>query len=294
MRVEDIARVRAFNRLVAERVGALDETYLGRGRPLAETRLLWEIGPGGADVRELRRRLAIDSGYASRMLRSLESRRLISVRQDSRDRRVRRAVLTEAGLAEYAVLDRMSDELVRSILRPLDERQQRRLLTAMEEVQRLFRASMITIEETDAAGADARWCIEQYFAELNARFDGGFNPTRANRADPADLTPPNGLFLLARFRGEPLGCGGLKFHGDAPAEIKRMWVAPGSRGLGLGRRMLGELERRAAAAGAPAVQLETNRALTEAISLYRTAGYRQVEPFNAEPYGDHWFEKTLP
>ncbi len=51
-----VGRVRRFNRAVTERVGALDETYLGRGRPLAETRLLWEIGPDGADVRDVRTR----------------------------------------------------------------------------------------------------------------------------------------------------------------------------------------------------------------------------------------------
>ena len=72
-----------------------------------------------------------------------------------------------------------------------------------------------------------------------------------------------------------------------------MWVAEAVRGLGIGRRLLAELESRAAAAGARAVQLETNRSLTEAISLYRSAGYREVDAFNDEPYADHWFEKSL-
>ena len=72
-----------------------------------------------------------------------------------------------------------------------------------------------------------------------------------------------------------------------------MWVAESARGLGIGRRLLGELESRAAANGARVVRLETNRALTEAMSLYRSAGYREVDAFNDEPYAHHWFEKQL-
>jgi len=107
------------------------------------------------------------------------------------------------------------------------------------------------------------------------------------------MTPPAGLFLVATLHGEPAGCGALKFHPGAPAEIKRMWVAPEARGLGLGRRILAELETRAATHGVRVLRLETNRALGEAIGLYRAAGYREVTPFNDEPYAHHWFEKTL-
>ena len=69
-----------------------------------------------------------------------------------------------------------------------------------------------------------------------------------------------------------------------------MWIAPAARGLGLGRRMLHELEQRSRRG---VVRLETNRNLTEAISLYRAAGYDEVAPFNDEPYAHHWFEKRL-
>jgi DNA-binding MarR family transcriptional regulator/GNAT superfamily N-acetyltransferase len=288
-----VARVRSFNRAVTERVGALDEEYMGRGRPLGEARLLWEIGLEGAEVRELRRRLAIDSGYVSRLLRSLEADGLVAVETDPTDRRVRRARLTRAGRDERAALDRVADDRALSILGPLDERQRTRLVRAMEEVERLLLASSITIEPEDPSTDDARWCIEQYFAELEQRFDGGFDPARSIPADPAELTPPSGLQLVARRREQPLGCGALKLHGDEPAELKRMWVSPEARGLGLGRRLLRELEQRAADAGARAVRLETNGSLTEAIALYRASGYDEVAPFNDEPYAHHWFEKAL-
>ena len=73
-----------------------------------------------------------------------------------------------------------------------------------------------------------------------------------------------------------------------------MWVAPTARGLGLGRRLLVELERAAADHGVRTLRLETNQNLTEAIALYRSAGYVEVERFNDEPYAHHWFEKRLP
>jgi GNAT superfamily N-acetyltransferase len=129
--------------------------------------------------------------------------------------------------------------------------------------------------------------------ELGVRFDAGFDPTLGISAHPHELTPPAGLLLVAHLRDEPVGCGGLKFHDNAPAELKRMWVAPQARGLGLGRRLLQELERHAREAGVTTLHLETNRNLTEAITLYRRSGYQEVPAFNDEPYAHHWFEKRL-
>jgi ribosomal protein S18 acetylase RimI-like enzyme len=99
--------------------------------------------------------------------------------------------------------------------------------------------------------------------------------------------------VIARLRDRPIGCGALKLHGRAPAEVKRMWIATAARGLGLGRRLLDELERYARAAGVTVLRLETNRTLSEAIALYRKSGYREANAFNDEPYADYWFEKQL-
>jgi GNAT superfamily N-acetyltransferase len=145
----------------------------------------------------------------------------------------------------------------------------------------------------DPGSADAQSCVGQYFAELNARFNTGFDPSQSISADIAELTPPAGLFLIARAAGRPVGCGALKFHAGAPAELKRMWVARDARGLGVGRRLLAELEREARAAGVEVLHLETNASLTEAIALYRGSGFVEVPAFNGEPYAHHWFEKRL-
>jgi GNAT superfamily N-acetyltransferase len=166
-------------------------------------------------------------------------------------------------------------------------------VAAMADVERLLLASAVRVGPCDPRHPDARWCLGSYFSELARRFDAGFEPARSISADDDELTPPAGLLLIATLYGEPVGCGGFKLHDDAPAEIKRMWVAPAARGLGLGRRLLADLECRAADGGARVARLETNRTLTEAIRLYRASGYREVTPFNDEPYAHHWFEKTL-
>jgi DNA-binding MarR family transcriptional regulator/GNAT superfamily N-acetyltransferase len=288
-----VAQVRRFNRVVTQRVGALNDRYLARDRSLGEARLLWEIGEDGDDVRRLRARLDLDSGYLSRLLRSLEAADLVTVRPSPEDRRVRRARLTRAGAAERAVLDRRSDELARSFLEPLSEAQRTRLVTAMADVERLLTAALVEVEEVDPEHPWAQYCLDQYFAELGRRFDGGFDPAVTRPVETGDVRPPKGVFLVASLRGEPVGCGALKFRPRRPAEIKRMWVAESARGLGIGRRLLSELERRATARGSTTVRLDTNRTLVEAIGLYRAAGYREIEAFNDEPYADHWFEKRL-
>ncbi|MFC6599526.1 helix-turn-helix domain-containing GNAT family N-acetyltransferase [Kitasatospora paranensis] len=290
-----IAQVRRFNRTVAQRIGALDDAYLARGRPLGQARLLWEIGEDGADVRSLRARLALDSGYLSRLLRALEADGLIEVEAGGSDGRVRTVRLTAAGRTERAGLDRSSDELAAAILAPLAPAQRTRLVGAMAEVERLLAASRLEIRVTDPGDPAARHCLQAYAAELAGRLDGGFDPRLARPVDDADITAPAGLLLVAGLDGEPVGCGALKFRreGTGWAEVKRVWISPAVRGLGLGRRLLGALESRAAAEGLRTLRLDTNRALTEAIGLYRAAGYREVPAFNDEPYAHHWFEKHL-
>jgi DNA-binding MarR family transcriptional regulator/GNAT superfamily N-acetyltransferase len=296
-----VAQVRRFNRTVTQRVGALQDEFLGRGRSLGAARVLWEIGPDGRDVRSLRGELGLDSGYLSRILRSLEADSLITVEAAPTDRRVRLVRLTPHGVAEREALDRGSDEVAAALLSPLTPPQRVRLAAAMADAERLLRAGMIEIAVTDPADPHARHCLGEYFAELDRRFDAGFEVARSNPAPDDTLRPPAGLLLVARLGAEPVGCGALRFGAgfgagfgaDGVCEIKRMWVADTVRGTGLGRRLLGELETHAAAAGAHTVRLETNRTLVEAIALYRSAGYADVPAFNDEPYAHHWFEKRV-
>jgi DNA-binding MarR family transcriptional regulator len=288
-----IDRVRRFNRTVSERVGVLHDHYLGLDRPIGAARLLWEIGERGQDVRRLRERLQLDSGYVSRLLRSLETDGLVTVEPQPRDRRVRTVRLTDAGRAERAVLDGRSDELAGSLLEPLDTAQRARLVAAMAEVDRLLTAATVTLDAVDPDEPDAESCLRSYFTELQERFETGFDPARSLLPDAGELRPPHGLFLVARLHGETVGCAGLKLRPGAPAEVKRMWVAPRVRGLGLGRRFLAELEARAAGHGFDVLRLDTNKALGAAIRLYHSCGFQEVTAFNDEPYAHHWFEKRI-
>lgn len=288
---DQIRQVRNFNRAVTQRIGVLSDDYLGRGRPLGESRLLFEIGRGGADLRDLRARLALDSGYLSRMLRSLEAQGLVNSQRAAGDGRVRRAVLTRKGVREFDALDRHSQNFATSLLASLGAAQRERMVAAMAEVERLMRASAVTIEPADPASADARLCIEAYFRELQERFDTGFDPARTVSANPEELVPPAGRFLIARLDGRPVGCGGLKKTGRKLGEIKRMWVAPDARGLGIAQRLLDAIEEQAVRMGLDTLQLDTNRTLTEARALYARNGYREIPRYNDNPYADHWFEK---
>ncbi len=289
-----IDTVRRFNRAVTQRIGALDEAYLSRGRSLGLSRLLWEIEPRGSEVRLLRARLGLDSGYFSRQLRRLEADGLVTTDPDDGDGRVRQVKLTRKGRAERSVLDSSSDELAVSILEPLTKSQRDRLVTAMTDVERLILASQVRVEITDPQDIDARYCVRSYFEELGRRFDTGFDPAQSISASDKEMTLPNGLILVASLQGSPVGCGALKFHtGARIAEVKRMWTSPDVRGLGLGRRLLERLVAEAKSRGMEILRLETNRSLVEARHLYVTAGFAEVEAFSNEPYAHHWFQKDL-
>jgi DNA-binding MarR family transcriptional regulator/GNAT superfamily N-acetyltransferase len=290
---EHVAHIRSFHRLVTQRAGALDDRFLGRNRPLGESRVLFEIGTRGADLRELRARLGLDSGYLSRLVQSLASAGLVTLRSATDDERVRRAELTAVGLAEFEEMNRRSDKVAEGILSPLTQGQRERLVSAMAEVHRLLKAAGARIERVDPGSEAARWCVAQYFAELAGRFEEGFDPGQSIPADDAELRLPAGAFLIATADGEPVAFGAVKTISPGVGSLKRMWVDASVRGLGFGQRMLAALESQARELGLTILRLETNRALQEAIRLYQRAGYVEVPPFNDDPYADHWFEKHL-
>jgi len=290
---QQIAQVRRFNRAVTRRIGVLNDDYLGRGRPLAQLRLIFEIGKDGRSLRELREVLGLDSGYLSRLLRALEAEGLVETARAEDDARVRIARLTAKGKREYAVLDRKSRDFAASLLAPLSESRRRRLIEAMNEVENLLRASAVRIEVADPDSGEARQCLDAYYAELSQRFETGFDPGRGAVTTTEDMRPPRGLLLLAWLDGRAVGCGVVRKLSRGIAEIKRMWVAPELRGLGIAQHLLDRLEAEARALGCRRVRLDTNSRLAEAKALYLRNGYREIERYNDNPYAQHWFEKRL-
>ncbi len=292
--MDQLAQVRRFNRAVTQRVGALDDQFLRRDRPLALSRLLWEIGMEGDELVMLRSRLGIDAGQLSRMLRVLEGEGLVTVEPSAGDGRVRVARLSPDGLVERAVLDARSDDLATSILEPLDETQRADLVAAMRSVERLLIASLVELRQVDPMAPDARRCLRAYVTELQRRAPARhFDPRQGSTAEPHEVRAPHGAFVLAYLRGEATACGAVKHHPDGATDIKRMWVTESVRGLGVGRRLLECLEDLARAHGSRVVRLETSDVLPEAIALYRSAGYAETAAFNDEPFADRWFTKHL-
>ncbi len=281
------ATLRRFNRTYTQRIGVLDESFLGTGRPLGVSRVLFEIGSDGATVRALRDRLGLDSGYLSRLLAQLGHEGLVTVRPDPDDRRRRLVVLTAAGVVAWRELEDRSEQLADRLVAPLTPRQRDRLTDALATADLLIRAATVRLTDVSPSEPAAREAAARYVAELDRRFTHGF---------ALGAPDTEGSFVLATSDGDPVAYGGLR---DLPArsprtaEIKRMWVHPGWRGAGLGSRMLRHLEAMAAARGHDEVVLDTNDALVEAIAMYQRAGYRPIERYNDNPYAERFFAKRL-
>lgn len=295
MTADAMSTLRSFSRCFTERLGVLDENFLGRGRPLSQARLIFEVGPAGKSVSELRQKLRLDAGYLSRQLSTLREEGLLSVGPDPRDGRRRTATLTARGLEEWEALDHGSDDAAAKILDPLTERQRDELAAVLRRAEDLLQAAAVTFDEVTPTTEDARWATARYAEELAERF-GGYDPGGAFMGEAAEVAQPADLasvFVLAYRGTEVIGCGGVQSLAEHVGEIKRMWVAPSMRGLGVGRRMLADLEERARALGHAAVRLDTNGALVEAIAMYESAGYHQIERYNDNPHARLWFEKAL-
>ncbi len=289
----DVSALRRFNRAWAQRVGVLEESFLGTGRGPGPARLLFEIRPDGATVRDLRRRLGLDSGYLSRLLRQLEDDALVRVRTDPADARRRLVTPTEAGRRAWHDLEDRSQQLARELLAPLTPRQRERLDEALGTAELLIRAAMVQLEEVEPTSTPAVDAVRRYVAELDDRFPGGFDPGPALLADANALRRPTGTFTLAVSDGQPVACGGVQGIEDGVGEIKRMWVDPDWRGAGLGHRLLRHLESETRRLGYGVVRLDTNATLVEAIAMYERAGYRRIPRYNDNPFASAWFQKPL-
>src|ERR1700754_1993974 len=163
--MDQIERVREFNRYYTQRLGVLRDHYLGGARPLGEARVLFEIGTC-PDVRDLRARLGLDSGYMSRLLRKLARQGLIGVGTHPSDRRVRTVSLTPAGQRERAELDARARDSVAEMLGSLSAGERSRLVAAQDAVRRLLRAAAVSVARVPDDDPSARSCLERYAAEL--------------------------------------------------------------------------------------------------------------------------------
>jgi DNA-binding MarR family transcriptional regulator/N-acetylglutamate synthase-like GNAT family acetyltransferase len=289
--LDPVSRVRRFNRAVTSEVGALDSSFLGRGRPLGAARVLSAIGQGRSDVADIRDYLGLDSGLMSRLLRGLEEEGLIETTVHDEDARRRVATLTRSGRREFTAYEALSNAQAEALL--ARHARPEVLLAAMDMIGSALGFGRATVQETDPRGAEARYCLGEYYGELARRFAQGFDVKRSRDPDAHDMRRPRGAFMVAISDGLPIGCVGLKGTGGELAEIKRLWVASSARGLGLGRRLMDAAETAARELAIKVLRLDTNSALSEARQLYLSSGWREIERFNDDPYPDLFFEKRL-
>jgi ribosomal protein S18 acetylase RimI-like enzyme len=283
--MDQIEAVRDFNRYYSQRIGALDDQYLGQRRPLREARLLFEIGDG-ANLRELRSRLGLDSGYLSRLLAALQKDGLVTVGAHAGDGRLRFARLTASGVREKADLEARSRDSVGALLGALSAPERDELVAAQARVRHLLRKATVTISPIPDDSPEAVECLRAYAAELAVRFTEGYDSS-------ALITPGStASFLVAREADRPVGCVGWCRSGSF-ASVRHLWVSPSARGLGLGRRLLSAVEASIADQGFTSVRLGTHPALTEAIALYLSSGYAEIPPYGSSPYDQLAFSKAL-
>lgn len=291
MSFDPVAQVRRFNRIITAEVGALDNSFLGRSRPLGAARVLNAVGQGITEVTAIRESLGLDSGLTSRLLRALEEEGLVETVPHPDDARRRLARLTPSGRREFDAYEALSNAQAADFLarhpRPGE------LLQAMNLVASALGRQRMAIVEVDPGSAEARLCLEAYYAELARRFPNGFEVSLSRDPDAEDMVRPRGAFLLARSERLAMGCVGLKGGDGGIAEIKRLWVAPHARSLGLARQLLETAEGIARDLSFRRLRLDTNSALSEAQQLYRRNGWMEIDRYNDDPYPDTFYEKYL-
>ena len=152
------------------------------------------------------------------------------------------------------------------------------------------------ITPTTLADPRAAAILAEYLAMRRATWPAERGTWEVPMPDPAVFAPPRGSFVVAWHGGpvpQVVGCGGVRLLDPERAEVKHLYLREQVRGRGWGRALLVALEREAVRLGASTAVLDTNDTLPAAASLYRSAGYTEVERYNDNPNATHWFAKAL-
>jgi len=312
--VERIASVRRFNRFYTRRIGVLHEGVLHSPFTLTETRLLWELAhagdASGLTATELARRLDLDTGYLSRLLRGFKERGWVKATRSADDARHLHLALTAAGRRAFAPLDERSQQEVDALLATLNDAQQQELLQALGKVERLLddspqRAARTPYLLRPHRAGDMGWLVSRHGAlyAQEFRWDLHFEALVARiAADFIDrFDARREACWIAERDGANVGCVCLvqardeASHAPLPgiAQLRLLLVEPSARGLGIGGRLVAECTRFARDAGYQRIRLWTNSVLLAARAIYQKAGYTLVasEPhhsFGHELVGETW------
>lgn len=281
--MSDVAAIRRFNRFYTRRIGALDEAHLGAPFALAEGRVLYEIAEGGGlTPKALAAETGLDAGYLSRILKRFDREGLTDRARSSDDGRSVTIALNDKGRAAYEELRRVAEDAVEGMIGALSAAQREELTSAMGRVEALLGAPGVgeVVLRPHTVG-DMGW-VTQRHGELYAReygWDERFEALVARIcADFIEqFDPVRERCWIAERAGVRLGSIFL-VKGDKPreAKLRLLLLEPSARGLGLGKRLVGECVAFARASGYAEVTLWTQSILTVARGIYAAAGFELV------------------
>lgn len=277
-----VAAVRRFNRFYTRQIGVLHEHLLESEFSLTEVRVLYELAHRDAPTAtEIRGELALDAGYLSRLLRGFERRGLVARRRSAADGREHLVALTPRGRAVLSPLEARSNAEVAALLGALSTTDGERLVAAMRTIERLL---------DGGAGprggyrlrrhrpGDMGWVVQRhgalYYQEYgwDERFEALVAGIVAQFIEKLD--PGAERCWIAERDGEPVGCVFVVRRSKTVAQLRLLLVEPAARGLGIGRRLVGECLRFARHAGYAKIMLWTNDVLHAARRIYEQAGFR--------------------
>lgn len=298
---DQVATIRRFSRFYTRQIGLLDEGLLRSAFSLTQARILYELAHReGLTAGDLGRGLGLDAGYLSRILKQFEAHGLIGRAPSPTDGRQRVLALTEAGRSAFAPLDQASHDESVAMLSRLRPGERGALVDAMTAVERLLgpaSAREAPVDLRPLRPGDIGWIThrqgvlyaEEYgwdttFEGLVAEIAGGFVKT---------FDPARERCWIADREGDVLGSVFLVRHSDAVAKLRLLYVEPGARGLGLGRRLVEACVGFAREAGYTSLILWTNDVLVAARHIYDKAGFRLTETeahhsFGKELIGETW------
>jgi DNA-binding MarR family transcriptional regulator/GNAT superfamily N-acetyltransferase len=298
---DTVGAVRGFNRYYTQVIGALGEGHLNSQYTLTEARILYELAHHeSVDVAELRRGLALDAGYVTRILSRFDADALITRRRSTSDARRQVVALTKQGRAAFSKLNRRASNDVARLLAPLSDGQRAHLRGAMDTIRVLLepdsRAGKVTVRAPEPG--DLGWIVQRngelYAAEYG--WDESFEALVATIVGDfaAQHDRAGERAWIADVDGQRAGCI-MCVRADGAndvAKLRLLLVEPSARGLGVGRRLVTECVDFARGTGYSRLVLWTQSILTAARHLYVEAGFELVESAPHHSFGADLIEET--
>jgi DNA-binding MarR family transcriptional regulator/GNAT superfamily N-acetyltransferase len=292
----EASAVRSFNRFYTRQMGLMEESYLHSGLTLVESRVLFELAQGARRPQDIVRRLGMDPGYVSRLVRSLLRRNLITRKRNSADGRSWLLSLTAKGKASFAKIDKGADEAAANLLAPLPKSRVGPLVAAMKAIESAFMEQPLAIRLRGLAPGDIGHVTERQgllyhqeygwdtsyealVAKILAEFQMKFDARKeACWIADSDQGMMGSVFLVR--------------ENDETARLRLLYVEPMARGTGLGRRLVRECTAFARDTGCKSIVLWTQSMLTAARKIYESENYVLVKSEPHRSFGQNLVGET--